>query len=97
MFAERTDVEISLKAAEHMIEQLKSTVWVGNDNKEVEVLRKEVIQLKDLLGKRLRVEKRFNEELLEKDSQIHELLDYKKRWNKLRFENEKLEDLVTAL
>lgn len=51
--------------------------------------------LKDLLAKRLKVEKRFNIELSERDLQIQELLEYKKQWNSIKFE--KLEEIIDAL
>ena len=94
--AEFKDIKIKLHNAEKLIEEMRGTDWHLHDNRgEIETLRQEVIQLKNLLAKRLKVEKRFNDQILEKEQQIQDLLDYKKQWNSSKFS--KLEDLVSAL
>ena len=48
-----------------------------------------------MLAKALKSEKKFDEILIVKDTQILELLEYKKQWNYLRFA--KLEELIQTL
>ena len=55
----------------------------------------EINELKRQLGRRLKVEKNFNEELHEKDLEIQELLDYKKQWYPSKFAN--LEEHISSL
>jgi len=43
----------------------------------------------------LKTEKKLDEECYQKDSQIQELLDYRKQWNLAKFQ--KLEEMIEAL
>ena len=67
----------------------------GETGAETNLLRKEVAELKEQLARRLKNEKRYDETLIAKDTQIQELLDYKKQWNHAKFA--RLEDLIEVL
>lgn len=47
------------------------------------------------IAKLLKTEKKLDEECHQKDSQIQELLDYRKQWNMTKFQ--KLEEMIEAL
>ena len=63
-------MQIKLQSAEDMLEEFRRKKWVEGDGGEAGMLRKEIAALKDELAKRLKVEKRFDVIITEKDTQI---------------------------
>ena len=82
---ENNELRINLKAAESKIEQWENMKTVSADTRETVFLKKEIASLKEDLAKRLKAEHNFNETLFQKDTQIQELLDYKKQWGSAKF------------
>ena len=62
---------IQQEAAERLIEELKRISLMGGETgAETNLLRKEVAELKEQLARRLKNEKRYDETLIAKDTQI---------------------------
>ena len=77
-----TELKVQLEHAEALIQTIKGSHVEGTDaHKQENVsLKEEVKQLKLELARCLKVQKTFEVQSREKDTQIQDLLDYKKLW-----------------